>query len=67
MQDFLVSLAKILDNLGFVAKNSKNFHGFLSTILKNIAKSCKPCQEYLPKSWPENQNASTGDECMLKN
>ena len=42
---FLGSLAKILDSLGFLAKNSKNFLGFLSTILKNLAKSCEPCQE----------------------
>ena len=45
MQDFLVSLAKMLVFLAFVAKNFKNFLGSFSTILKNLAKSFEPCQE----------------------
>ena len=45
MQDLLVSLAKILAILGFLAKKSKNFFGFLSKIWKNLAKSCEPCHE----------------------
>ena len=53
MQDFLVSLAKILVILAFVAKNSKNFLGFLSTIMKSLANSCETCQDWLPRSWQE--------------
>ena len=46
IQDFLVSLAKILDILGFLAKKSKHFFGFLSTILKNLANLAKNnCQD----------------------
>ena len=45
MQDFLVSLVKILVILAFVDKNSKFFLGIFSTILKNLAKSCEPCQD----------------------
>ena len=45
MQAFLGSLAKILDSLGFLAKKSKNFLGFVSTILKNLANFCEPCQD----------------------
>ena len=45
MQAFLVSLAKVLVVFAFVAKNSKNFLGFLSTILKNLASSCELFQD----------------------
>ena len=38
MQDFFVSFAMIRDILGFLAKDSKNSFGFVSTILK---RSCK--------------------------
>ena len=44
-KSFLCSFAKILDSLGFLANKFKNFRGFLSTILKNLA---KPCQDCLP-------------------
>ena len=50
---FLPSHAKILDILGFSAKKSKKFLGFISAILKNLAKSSEPCQELLPRSWQE--------------
>ena len=46
MQDFLVSFTKILDIFDFLAKHSKNFPEFFSTILKNLASLAKnKCQD----------------------
>ena len=56
MQDFLVSLAKMLDVLDFVAKNSKNFLGFLSTILKNLANLAKNNCQDLGKKCQKSKN-----------
>ena len=61
MKDFLVPLVKILVILAFVAKNSQNFIGFLSTILKNLAKDLgkKPqkSEKFLGK---KTKTSSTG-------
>ena len=39
------SLAEILETFDFLAKKSKSFLVFLSTILKNLVKFCETCQE----------------------
>ena len=72
MQNFLVSLAKILAKVGFVANYPISFLGFLSTILKNRAKSCEPCQD-LGKKCQKYQNClgkkaktlSSGLSCLV--
>ena len=53
MYYFVSSFSVSLGCYCFSCQKSENFLGFLSTILKNLAKSCEPCQEYLPRSWQE--------------
>ena len=72
MQDFLVSLAKILDILGFVDKNSKNFLEYffprswkilqnLANLAKNnfqdLGKKCQKSKKFLGK---KTKTSSTG-------
>ena len=59
MQGFLVSLAKILDILGFVAKNSKDFFGFLSAMLKkDLGKKSQKSTNFLGE---KTNTPSTGE------
>ena len=55
MQDLLVSLANMLDILGFLAKKSKSFLEFLSMILKNLAKFC---------DFAKNNCQDLGEKCQ---
>ena len=43
--DVVIIVANYKIFLGSLAKKSKKFLRFLSTIFKNLAKSCEPCQE----------------------
>ena len=43
--NFFGSLAEISETFDFLAKKSKSFRGFPSTILKNLVKICETCQK----------------------